>query len=201
MFIGQAAMVKPASGLSTPVPKLKLNTFAAGNGICMKLRQLFSRRTRAERSSLTGILPRVQRMRQSCEWEPLVNLEAVGEREQRIAEARKGIAWQPRAFDRTAGAREPQDETKRLTWLAATVVAAVFCICLAVELANPQRNSLPGRAFTYRLESKPTFLSEPLAVSKAWEALQESGIKKADLEIMPRRTNPTAAPNGRWDEY
>lgn len=168
----------------------------------MKFRQLFSRRRPAERSSLTGILPRVQRMRQSCEWEPVVGPEIVEEREQRLAEARKTIVWQPEPFDpRTATSRESQDETKRLIWLITAVLASVSLICVAVEIASPQSSNLSGRTLTYRLESKPPFLFEPLAISKAWEALQESGLKKTDLEIMARPTNPTSAPNGRWDEY
>jgi len=167
----------------------------------MKLRQLFSRRRSAERSSLTGILPRVQKMRQSCEWEPVVTPEVIQERENRLSEARKSIAWHPQQFERTETAPEAGDETKRLTALIAIVLAAVSLICLSVELAVPQRNSLPGRPFTYRLESKPPFLSEPLAISKAWDALQESGVKKPDLEIMARPNNAMAAPNGRWDEY
>src|SRR5438045_873172 len=153
MFIGQAAMVKSPSGWSTPLPKPKLNTFAAGNGICMKLRQLFSRRTRVERSSLTGILPRVQRMRQSCKWDPIVSPETIEEREQRLSQARKGIAWHPQTFDVAATTRDPKDETKRLTWLLAALVAAVILICLSVELATAQPNHYVGSAFTYRLGS------------------------------------------------
>ena len=168
----------------------------------MELRQLFSRKRSAERSSLTGILPRVQRMRQSCEWEPVVTPEVVEERAQRVAEARKNITWEPKSFEHTtAGPQQSQDETKRLTWLLAAVLAAVCWICLWIGLAGEPANHIPGRAFTYRIGSKPPFLSEPLAVSKAWDALEENGFKPADLIITSRTTSPTEAPNGRWDEY
>src|SRR5207248_6237299 len=110
------------------------------------------------------------------------------------------IARQPQPFDPTAPTQGFRDETKRLMWLTSVVVAAAFLICFLIEgVTTPPM--IPGRAFRYQLESKPAFLSEPLAVAKAWEALQESGVKKADLEMMVRGTNPTEAPNGRWDEY
>src|SRR5437899_7421881 len=133
----------------------------------MKLRQLFSRRRSAERSSLTGILPRVQRMRQSCEWQPVVTPEIVEEREHRVAEARKNIAWQPVAFDRTAAShREPADGTKRLTWilsaLAIAALVAYVCACMYFERRASQAHQMSGRTFTYRLATKPSFLSESL---------------------------------------
>jgi len=173
----------------------------------MKLRQLFSRRQPAERSSLTGILPRLQRMRQSCEWQPVVTPELVEEREQRVAQARKNVVWQPEQFDRTGvSRREPKDGTKRLTWilvLAIAALAAYVCVYMYLEPRASQARQMSARTFTYRLAANPGFLSESLAISVAHDALKENGLNVPNLTLSTNSNTRTLAPApaGTRDSY
>ena len=76
------------------------------------------------------------------------------------------------------------------------------CVPLLYQSLKQDRRiaAMHGKKYSYRIKPEPQFLSEELAVGKAWQTLAREGFQTNEWKLV-RSSNRATAPDGKRDRY
>ncbi len=76
------------------------------------------------------------------------------------------------------------------------------CVFLLYKSVQQDRQiaAMHGKKYTYKVKPAPLFLSEELALTKAWQTLAREGFNSNEWKVV-RTSHPATAPDGTQDRY
>jgi hypothetical protein len=92
--------------------------------------------------------------------------------------------------------------TLHLAFLLSVALLTNGCVVLFYQSIKQHRQvaAMHGKKYSYRVKPEPQFLSEELAVGKAWQTLAREGFQTNEWKLV-RSSHPATAPDGRRDRY
>jgi hypothetical protein len=90
----------------------------------------------------------------------------------------------------------------QLLLLLSVMLLTNGCVVLLYQSVKQDRRiaAMHGKKYTYKVKPAPLFLSEELALTKAWQTLAREGFSTNEWRLV-RTSHPVTAPDGTRDRY